>query len=113
MLPLFISLLPTHLSPYGIFPTMPSPSSLIHGISERDTKPQAPPPPPPSRCPFLVLDVRDPDDYRSCHIVGGVFSVFEKERRSVCVCTCVRVRFGISYFFLLLTLPFFFLLLLF
>lgn len=45
--------------------------SLIQGVSERDAQP-LPAAARPSRCPFLLLDLRDADDFRSCHIAGAI-----------------------------------------
>ena len=45
------------------------------GVGELDVrKPEAaspPPPPNPPLCPYLLLDVRDKEDYDRCHIISG------------------------------------------
>eukprot|EP00040_Diaphanoeca_grandis_P019311 m.101933 g.101933 ORF g.101933 m.101933 type:complete len:337 (+) comp27366_c0_seq4:515-1525(+) len=49
--------------------------SVIHGVGALDTSHGiAPAPPPklqPPRCPFLLLDLRDPTEYDKCHIRGA------------------------------------------
>ncbi len=51
--------------------------SVAHGVGELDIG--APPAPPPTNnnsgnytCPYLLLDIRDKDEFDQCHIITGI-----------------------------------------
>lgn len=63
--------------------------SIVHGIGELDVSiEESCPPPLPPTSPYLLLDVRDKDDYQQCHIITGLQYMYD------CVqvqCTCMTV----------------------
>ncbi len=44
---------------------------VISGVGQRDPTAVAPLPKPDTSKPYLVLDLRDPEDYTKCHIAEG------------------------------------------
>lgn len=76
-------------------------SSVVAGIGEMDLRwseeaspTHSPPPPPPSTCPYLLLDVRDREDYEHCHIItGGCMQQAHNLQEEFHF--CLRVEYGL------------------